>query len=364
MKRANPFSRNVGMAGRLYHLEQDPEDAAFADPDPATDVDPQLHVEMLADSTEKSLNNFFGKRRNEGQSAYAIMMKKRFKVKDPNLLTWTERKAIAHLHQSDPAIWTIKRLADSYPAREEVIQMLASKKPSCGDSAKVIASVDQEVRDNWHKMAKGKLEVSEELAERLEQLQINPKDRLKQLDKIVSEEMSQMLIEQNQKLLKGPEMKCGEFGQIIRSYNAKVEAKRKALEQKKEVNVAVESEKISAEIPAMFDPKSEFNVNMGNVPSPYRDTAMVNVSDGNFYDEYMTQERFKEKRLKHKTFSGHLSDKIEGDHSGQAIQAVDGGGVCQGRGCDERSSKADGGRSLPRVSIAQRGSENVQGQRD
>ncbi len=323
---ANPFARNVGLANRLWALRVDPDDPAFADPDPPAGggvVDPGLHAEALADDTERARRNLHGDGRRRmgkgtGMSSYAIMMKKRFSPpKDPNLLTWGELRTVAHLHQADPATWTVERLAEGFPATPDTVRRLARKKYEEGVSEGVIQDLDEKARENWRKLAKGKLEISEELEAHLREIKVTPKDRLKQLEAGQRKQLELDLLEENRRLLEGPKMRCGEFGEIIRSYKTKVEAKRrlalqKQEEEEEEKGVPLPSprveERVLVEATDVFDPQTEFNPTARNVPSPYRDTALLNVADGGFRDDPMTAQEFRSKRLRGQKFTNFLPD--------------------------------------------------------
>ncbi len=324
-RRANPFARNVGLARRLHALDVgDPEDPAFKLEDgsgPPDGVDPALHAENIADDTAKGRYNLHGKAPALGQSAYAIMLKKRFSgPKDPDLLTWSERQVIAHLHAEDPATWTVERLAESYPATEEVIRRYSRKKNTVGTTPKIIRKIDGRVRENWAKLAAGKLEMSEALSERLDKVGIDSKAaraRLKKLDSGEAREMEERMLEENRKLLEAPptQVKCGEFGEILRSYQVKVEAKEKRLALAAAAEKPEEKQKslqgsVEVRSPGLFDPQSEFQPgSFGDVPSPYRDTALVNAKDDGFGDRNMTAEEFKDRSLrKESKFSSWIGE--------------------------------------------------------
>ncbi|XP_022195893.1 uncharacterized protein LOC111053337 [Nilaparvata lugens] len=88
-----------------------------------------------------------------------ITERKHFKQPvEPNLLSWSEKEQIRNLHSEDRLIWTTEKLADGFPATEDIIQKVlhSSWKPS--DVAKV-RKHDEKVAENWKKFYAGELTI-------------------------------------------------------------------------------------------------------------------------------------------------------------------------------------------------------------
>lgn len=123
-----------GIFGDLETLEEDPERTYEADFN-------QLGASHRQHEKELALK--------KEQVKFHIIKKKYFKEqKMPNFLTWSEKEQIRELHKSEPNDWTHERLAESFPAVEEVIvKILKSKwKPS---DMKRVQRHDESVRKNW-----------------------------------------------------------------------------------------------------------------------------------------------------------------------------------------------------------------------
>lgn len=85
----------------------------------------------------------------EEQKKYFMIKKKYFKTeKQPNLLTWAEKEQIRHLHKKDPEEWTIERLAQSFPATEEVIGKILKAKWT-PKSLEHVQRHDESVKKQW-----------------------------------------------------------------------------------------------------------------------------------------------------------------------------------------------------------------------
>ena len=44
-------------------------------------------------------------------------------TKNPILLTWAEKEQMRYLHNSDPEKWNVEKLAQSFPASEEIVKV-------------------------------------------------------------------------------------------------------------------------------------------------------------------------------------------------------------------------------------------------
>ncbi|XP_046400516.1 uncharacterized protein LOC124166852 isoform X2 [Ischnura elegans] len=95
--------------------------------------------------------------------AYEITKKKHFKPpKLPNLLMWTEKEQIRHLHQLDSIEWSPEKLSENFPATPEIIKKLLKSrwKPK---SESDITHHDRSVQRNWSALMKGKYNLDPEL---------------------------------------------------------------------------------------------------------------------------------------------------------------------------------------------------------
>lgn len=79
-----------------------------------------------------------------------FMIEKKYfkKEKQPNLLTWAEKEQIRHLNKQEPEDWTVERLAESYPATEEIIVKILKAKWTPHD-LKQVQKHDERVKRSW-----------------------------------------------------------------------------------------------------------------------------------------------------------------------------------------------------------------------
>lgn len=83
------------------------------------------------------------------QVKFHMIKNKYFKdQKMPNFLTWAEKEQIRDLNKSEPDDWTPERLAESFPAVEEVIIKILKSKWKPADMKRVVRH-DESVRKNW-----------------------------------------------------------------------------------------------------------------------------------------------------------------------------------------------------------------------
>lgn len=83
------------------------------------------------------------------QIKFHIIKRKYFKdPKMPNFLTWAEKEQIRELHKSEPSNWTPERLAECFPAVEEVIVKILKANWTPADMKRVQRH-DENVRKNW-----------------------------------------------------------------------------------------------------------------------------------------------------------------------------------------------------------------------
>lgn len=123
-----------GIFGDLETLEEDPERTYEADFN-------QLGVSHREHEKEMALK--------KEQVKFHMIKNKYFKEqKMPNFLTWSEKEQIRELHKSEPNDWTPERLAESFPAVEEVIVKILKSKWTPANMKRVQRH-DESVRKNW-----------------------------------------------------------------------------------------------------------------------------------------------------------------------------------------------------------------------
>lgn len=118
-------------------------------------------VDTLAEDPEQTLDADFNQlhrshREHEQEVAtkkeqlkYHVIKNKYFKDQRlPNFLTWAEKQQIRQLHKKEPSEWTAERLAESFPAVEEVIVKIL-KTNWTPSSMKRVQRHDENVRKNW-----------------------------------------------------------------------------------------------------------------------------------------------------------------------------------------------------------------------
>lgn len=74
-----------------------------------------------------------------------------------NFLTWDEKEQIRDAYKTDPEQWSIEKLAESFPATEEIIMKVIRNKWT-PKNAKRIQEHDASVRETWKLFEAGKLE--------------------------------------------------------------------------------------------------------------------------------------------------------------------------------------------------------------
>lgn len=93
----------------------------------------------------------------EERLKYLIVRNKYFKPTDKqNFLTWDEKEQIRDSHKTDPEQWTIEKLAESFPATEEIILKVIRSKWT-PKNVKRIQEHDASVRETWKLFEAGKL---------------------------------------------------------------------------------------------------------------------------------------------------------------------------------------------------------------
>lgn len=83
-----------------------------------------------------------------------IVKDKYFNSHSVNLLTYSEKEQIRHLHDSDREEWTVEKLAGSFPATEDTISKIIKAKWVFRE-AKKIEQHDRKVQQNWEALKEG-----------------------------------------------------------------------------------------------------------------------------------------------------------------------------------------------------------------
>ncbi|XP_055326521.1 uncharacterized protein LOC129580278 [Sitodiplosis mosellana] len=134
-------------------LEEDPEMTYEAD-------FTKLHLSHRQHETEMELQ--------KEQLKYYTVRSKYFKSKkQPQFLTWAEKEQIRHLNKTNPDEWTPSRLAESFPAVEEVIIKVLKANWTPANLERV-KKHDEAVKRNWKQFKANEMkdldpEVSEHL---------------------------------------------------------------------------------------------------------------------------------------------------------------------------------------------------------
>ncbi|GBP34428.1 Neugrin [Eumeta japonica] len=91
-----------------------------------------------------------------------IVKNKYFEESTPNLLTWSEKEQIRHLHNTEPTEWTPERIAESFPITVAVAKKIL-KYPWKPATEQRIARHDANAMRNWKEMEEGTLDISPEI---------------------------------------------------------------------------------------------------------------------------------------------------------------------------------------------------------
>lgn len=142
-----------GILENLDTLEEDPEvtyDADFA----------KLHMSHRQHEKEMALQ--------KEQLKYYTVRSRYFKSKNqPQFLTWAEKEQIRYLNKKEPDEWTPARLAESFPAVEEVIIKVLKANWTLSNKERVKRH-DEVVKRNWELFkANGMTDLDPEVREHL-----------------------------------------------------------------------------------------------------------------------------------------------------------------------------------------------------
>lgn len=180
------------------------QDAEAFEEDPAANFDANyFNVHQSHKEHELEL-----KLRQEQRKYYTIRHKYFKTPKMPNMLTWAEKEHIRNLHTEDPAEWTAERLAEAFPATQEIILKVLRAGRWAPANMQAVEKHDSRVKHNWDLFKENKLDgVTPELREclqrfsnrsfdasqnayakaRIDQIQFQfPKPRNKEFSSIVS----------------------------------------------------------------------------------------------------------------------------------------------------------------------------------
>lgn len=191
--RGRPLSANPGIGHRMKIFEKDQLDDEFDDLD---DMESDF---MNVHKSHKEVRKEVAEHKDKLGSW--IVKDKYFKSQSLNLLTYSEKEQIRHLHDSDREEWTAEKLAGSFPATEETIGKIIKAKWLIRDSKRV-EQHDSKVQQNWDSLRQGNVPgINEELRKHL--LKFADRD----IDHVPSKETKRNLLE----------LPAGEFSQIITS---------------------------------------------------------------------------------------------------------------------------------------------------
>lgn len=143
------------------------------------------------------------------QLKYYVIRSKYFKTKkQPNFLTWAEKEQIRHLNKEDSDEWTPEKLAESFPAVEEVIIKVLKANWTPSDM-KRIQKHDENVRKNWELFKSGEIkDLDSDVVDHLKKFSNRNFDSIKN---------SYVQTNNDQIKFKFPQPKSKEFLQIVSS---------------------------------------------------------------------------------------------------------------------------------------------------
>ncbi|RZF46481.1 hypothetical protein LSTR_LSTR007597 [Laodelphax striatellus] len=197
-------SSQPGIGGRLGIIKEDQpdiEEMNLAEEDIEDMEQDFLDSKEIAKEHEREM-----KARNF-KIGLKITERKYFKQPvEPNLLSWSEKEQIRNLHSEDRLVWTVQKLAESFPATEDIIAKVlkATWNPS---GVEKVRKHDEKVAENWRKLYSGELIIhNQNLREHL-----NKFNRRNSLPNTTADYSSYAV-----KSL--PEPKTSEFSSIIQSY--------------------------------------------------------------------------------------------------------------------------------------------------
>lgn len=150
---------NVGIAHKLRSKAEDGYDVdPYADADTIedTELDASDYGPLFKDAKKDAEKEY-------NSRAFHNIKRKYFKdSKPPNMVTYIEKQQMKYLHREDPELWSIDKLAESFPASAEIVKKILKSKFTAYTVEQVLEH-DKRVRKNWDLFQKGRLHVDEEL---------------------------------------------------------------------------------------------------------------------------------------------------------------------------------------------------------
>lgn len=190
-----PENPGIGRRLKLFDREQNRFEAELDDPEDLESDFMNTHTSYKA--AQKELAG------HQEKLGHWIVRNKYFKSHSVNLLTFSEKEQIRHLHGQDREEWTVEKLAASFPATEETISKIIRAKWTARTPQR-IEEHDRKVQENWEALKAGSLPgLTEDLRKHL----------LKFADRVIEPPPAQS-IPQERNLLALPR---GEFSEIITS---------------------------------------------------------------------------------------------------------------------------------------------------
>lgn len=237
---------------------------------------------------------------------FQVLAKKNFfpEPKSPNLLTWTEKEVMRHLHRTEPGEWTPEKLSECFPATPYIVRKVLRNDPRpaaanlpAPELQARIRNHDLHVLENWKKLAKRDPallgDIPDDLKEHLAEFKEPNQATLAVMmsaEEAVLESPGRSPDTANPNRLKGP------FGRILGEYNAKCRAleKRASDDDGDDVGFVVSSNLMS---------EDDSLRNELNKRSPFTGTSLVQGGSVNVHDlirkeRLMTMDTFLDKRLR------------------------------------------------------------------
>lgn len=146
----NSKEQNPGLDNQLgLRRELDADGRAFEDVDDYEADFTKLHHVHREHESEMIAQN--------ERIQHLIVRNKYFKpTEKQNFLTWAEKEQIRNLHKTDPEQWSIERLAESFPATDEIIFKVIRNNWT-PKNMKRVQDHDASVRNTWKSFEAGEL---------------------------------------------------------------------------------------------------------------------------------------------------------------------------------------------------------------
>ena len=315
----NPFLGNVGAGRTMKALGfESPDDPALTyifegHGDFTTTSDPRVMLEELHEHTNDYKRQM--KLKNDFTSKYQLkrlLTKKNFfpDRKDPEILLWSEKLTIWHLHKTDPGEWTLPKLMEAFPqVTQKMLKDLLKNRSPSKMSLEEAKLHDEEVRRNWKDILTGGititisdgfrkhlLEVGSSLLQGIEQrkyahlTQTNVKE-LKETMMIQFRGTQEVLSPVRPKSIKGP------FGAIISDYKNKVDAKHLVMTPPNDHNTSSMNTAIAETKGLLVDGDKSWDGLQKPARDPRRGTSLLNADINLRLEKPMTMETFQQKYL-------------------------------------------------------------------